>query len=381
MSINIDIVVPSYHPTTEFLGHILAIQIPESITLQYYIVLDKNDEEILPNDFMDTWKSQKNVSFIHNQHNMGASGSRNVGLEAGSGEWVVFIDDDTIPDKKLLYGYLEEIEKDGLQNQRPGYAGVVRLPASTNSFQAAVRGVGMIQFYDQALYKKTVTWAVTANMCVNRQRIGHLRFHEQFPKGGGGEDVAFGYDILKKTGSKLGCASRALTIHPWWQGRSCTRFFRWGYGDSLVYALFPEYSEFRRPNYCEVSLLIVLFFLIPAWLTKRATKHIATVLLSLLVASLCDHWYVQASRENCWSLWHAMEVMVIQTVYEMGTVLGGVWHANIYSFFRMMPDHFDGTNKAVSTSCMYAVLFYHSVVGIISIFTHPKALSKKAHTD
>ena len=103
--------------------------VPEGVEARYYIVVDRPDspDDDPPLEFPD----RQNVTVIRNPGNLGAHASRNRGLEAGSGKYVLFLDDDVEPLPGLLQAYKEAI------TTRPdsvGFVGVAEFPKPTNSF-------------------------------------------------------------------------------------------------------------------------------------------------------------------------------------------------------------------------------------------------------
>jgi len=46
-----------------------------------------------------------------NEQNLGASASRNRGIEESTGDYILFLDDDVIPSKDLLHSYGRTLQK------------------------------------------------------------------------------------------------------------------------------------------------------------------------------------------------------------------------------------------------------------------------------
>lgn len=258
-----DVVVPSYRADPAFLQHFFALQVPDNVQVHWYIIIDNPDKDI--SGLLARFASPS-ITIVQNRRNRGASPSRNSGLELGTGEWIVFIDDDVIPSPDLLLGYVSAIALDHAQ-EFVGFSGVTDFPPPSTPFHHAVRITGMNQFYDIARRRATLTWAVTANVCVNRQRLGKIRFQEDMPKAGGGEDVMFGLDILTQTGRHFGSASEALAVHPWWN-RGFIRFWRWGFGDTALPQKFPEHTLRRLPSSVELTLAIIVILSLATFVSQ-----------------------------------------------------------------------------------------------------------------
>ena len=101
--------------------------------------------------------------------------------------WILFLDDDIEPVDNLLEIYLDSISKYG--NDSPGFVGVTMFPSAMNNFTKGIIASQILTFFDLAKKVEKMPWGVTANLLVNRNIIGDIRFRNTFPKAGGGEDV------------------------------------------------------------------------------------------------------------------------------------------------------------------------------------------------
>lgn len=127
-----------------------------------------------------------------------------------------------------------------------------------------------------------------------------VKFGEEFPKTGGGEDIALCLDTVATTGLPLRPAPRVRVIHPWWQrgNFSSWRFFRWTTGDSLLINRYPEHAYYAPPNVVELLGLVALLLLAAAiaWLGwgvgATAMQYLAALAVWLVVGEVAaDLWH------------------------------------------------------------------------------------------
>ncbi|CAM6107977.1 unnamed protein product [Calypogeia fissa] len=239
-------------------------------------------------------------SFIRirvNVTNSGASESRNKGLAESAADYVLFLDDDVIPDPHIL------MEAEKVVRQHPkacGFVGHTMFPDPTGSVvSSAVVMSGVTFFWNVTKYlSEDIPWGVTANLLIRRNNDGVL-FDPRFPKTGGGEDIDF---CLKKREAHLKLidggegfrgAPNMVVTHPWWNGgrRSYNHFRGWGIGDGALVKMFPNFTYMdRAPNSAETLLLAIILCtiavavkrLLPfSSMEKISTKHVHLLLLSI----------------------------------------------------------------------------------------------------
>lgn len=119
----------------------------------------------------------------------GAAVSRNHGLFESAADWVLFLDDDVIPEADVLCHFADAIAARGRETD--GFVGTVQMPRPVNRFTRAVamshltywyevaRKAGAAAAGDAATWR--VSWGTTANLAVRRSA---LRFGDGFPKTG-----------------------------------------------------------------------------------------------------------------------------------------------------------------------------------------------------
>ncbi|OYT33634.1 hypothetical protein B6U96_14990 [Archaeoglobales archaeon ex4484_92] len=237
---SIDVIVPVTR-VSRCLYDIINMEKPSNVNVTYIFIVDK-PSLTLPEDI--TKKSD--VIVLYNDKNLGAHASRNKGITVGKGDFILFLDDDVIPSKDLLLNYYEAIKWD--REGHPGYVGYVGFPIDLKDrFHLGVKLSLMTTFFEIAKYRREVVWGVTANLMVNRKKLGGILFRTIFPKSGGGEDIDFGIRITRKNGKLFLTIPDAKVTHPVWSSKGrWRRFFRWRYGDTNLILLYPELT-FRTP--------------------------------------------------------------------------------------------------------------------------------------
>jgi GT2 family glycosyltransferase len=314
--LTIDVVVPSFRPRVAFLDLLTSLKQPFGVEIFFYIIVDRPGTDVFK--LRQTSNGIKNMVVLVNDKNVGTSESRNRGIEAGRGEYILFLDDDVKPHEDLLVEYANAIRAD--TRNHPGFVGVVNFPLPCNSFTRGVFHSGVLTFFGFAAQNRNMPWGVTANLCLRRKSLGTNRFSRQFPRGGGGEDIDLCLRMKQSSGGKeFLSVPRAQVDHPWWEGgtRSYTRFVRWAYGDSRLPALHPQHRFTNWPTMWETWIVLLL-------LLGFAPKAIGIVTVGL-IASVTSEFLVDFAklkrRGECLSLLDSVESVLIRLSIDLGRVL------------------------------------------------------------
>ncbi|CAG8560386.1 11032_t:CDS:2 [Acaulospora colombiana] len=266
MLLTLDIIIPSYRVDLNYLGPIINLERPSTISTMVIIIIDNPDSQY--SDILKKfYEKDPFIRIRENETNLGASETRNRGLRESSADYVLFLDDDVTPDPDILF----ECEK--VIREHPnacGFIGNSKFPdASHEIYTCAIVMSGVTYFWDAAeKFEEDLPWGVTANLLVRRYNDGIL-FDPIFPKTGGGEDIDF---CLRKReffvnqypgGEGFRCAPKVRVVHPWWNHgkRSYWRFYGWAKGDGALIKLYPKLT-FRdaAPNSAELLGAMILLF-------------------------------------------------------------------------------------------------------------------------
>lgn len=195
----LDIVVPSYRTNNnDYLQRIALLRASrDDVYVKFWLVVDNpceshvEDVKSLANQLNSQQLQHGNyfINVIHYGQNLGASYARNTGYNYSVADWVLFLDDDVVPEPNLLDAYV------GSLNRFPNakvLAGMTELPEACNFWTSMLRTCNVGYFYSVSKRMRHPPWAVTANLLVRGSRYNPtIQFKECYPKTGGGEDIDF----------------------------------------------------------------------------------------------------------------------------------------------------------------------------------------------
>jgi hypothetical protein len=170
----VDVVVPTYCIESSFLEVLCSLEVPQNFRTTFIIVVDNpskllrlaltlkssmadkdkaaqafeqhltNSSKLPSNDFLGN-----NICVRCNPKNLGASASRNKGIEESSAEYVLFLDDDVIHDVDLLKSYGTALGKEILNTdcELVGLVGLIRFPCSSSSSKACCSSYELSNFH------------------------------------------------------------------------------------------------------------------------------------------------------------------------------------------------------------------------------------------
>jgi glycosyltransferase involved in cell wall biosynthesis len=256
----IDIIIPSYRfdQNEAFLIVVADLPCPTGWNVQVIIIGD-HPSAVVPSRMKEYIEKGK-IKFIQNEINRGPNFCRNVGLDLSDGDWILYLDDDIVPDQNLLFSYKRAIDNNP---DAAGFAGVVNFPPANSRFTEALVKGQYTFYFEWAKHKTRVPWAVAANVLLNRKKIGDMRFSNEFLRNENGEEVEFFVRYLQKYQDSLVTVSDAIVTHPWWfDGKAnYNRTFSYNRGNYRLIKLHPALGYFRFCN--TVDLLIILCIAAP----------------------------------------------------------------------------------------------------------------------
>lgn len=280
----LDVIVPSFRVRVDYLQSICSLKVPKMIKTKFIIIIDNKDAllraardlskcsdsfisvvdaaEILERHLA---KAGNTIRVRCNQANLGASASRNRGLDESAAEFVLNLDDDLIPDGDLLEQYGSKLME--IDEKVVGLVGLVRFPRSPDIplRHAAVLMSYLTYAFEIAEHseKSNPAWGVTANILFRRTKI---RFDLMYAKTGGGEDVDYALRVTEACGGgSLLALPQARVVHPFWPGSFfalASHFHNWSIGDGALFKRFPNHCYWSFPNLPETILLSLPFCLL-----------------------------------------------------------------------------------------------------------------------
>jgi hypothetical protein len=244
----VDIVVPTFRVQHAYLERICSLRASRGVDAFFIVIVDDPRANISALRSLESARSNLRVRM--NPENMGAPMSRNVGLNQSAAEWVLFLDDDVVPDPAILDEYA------AAASRHPGHAGFVgfsELPELPEAFPVAVHLSGVSFFWRAAREMPRVPWGVTANLLVRRTG---LRFDPAYAKTGGGEDIDF---CLRLPSWPLVSVPSARILHPWWGNgsRVYSHFYGWSFSDGRLHDAYPQLTYHAAPDAVELLHLLL----------------------------------------------------------------------------------------------------------------------------
>lgn len=322
MKISVDVVIPSFRLQEKYILPVLNLAKPADSVIKFYIVVD--NPAIEPPAAIQSLVNNKNVFLIINKQNLGAAETRNIGIAAGTGDWILLLDDDIIVSESLLEIYVNAIKE---HPGEIGFLGLINFPEPSKNFTRAITVSGSMDIFSIANRKNYFVWGATANTMIKRNAISNIKFSTVYPKSGGGEDVDFFLKVSKKNNYlNFKTLPAAVVQHPWWNNEKADfrRPFRYGKGNSHLGELNPEHTYYDFLNTPETLLVciiisFILFFTKHVWLVAMLI-FITGVLMIEISASAIQ----TIKRDHKATLGVIMYNTALRFVYECGLLYGKI---------------------------------------------------------
>ena len=329
---SLDVIVPSFRVQKDYILPIINLEKPEGVIVNFYIIVD-NPSISINTEILDTVNGE-DIHLIINKTNLGASLTRNVGIEAGTGEWILFLDDDIDVSPDLLYIYKETVDT---YREEIGFIGLVTLPPAETEFTKATLVSGSVSIFNIAEATDSYAWGATANIAIKREALGPIRFLEEYPKSGGGEDIDFFLRIRKRNNYKnLKTVKRAQVWHPWWNNGkpNFKRPFRYGNGTAFLMHINPEYTRYDFPSTPEALVftlvsLVLSLFLFPNWSYFIGILSIGIVFIEI-IASMIN----LLRKTKGFSLQMLFYVIAMKFCYDAGILVENLSQGFFKGIFR-----------------------------------------------
>ncbi|MDF2190581.1 glycosyltransferase family 2 protein [Paraflavitalea sp. CAU 1676] len=364
MKISIDVVIPSYRPDEHYLLPMLQLRRPPAAIIRFYLVVD-DPAAVIPATIL-TLVNDTDVILLHHAQNLGASATRNDGIDAGNGDWVLLLDDDVTVAPDLLEVYTAAaLSAPGAT----GFIGLVELPAADTDFTRAIVATGAMDIFDIARRRAHYAWGATANIMISRRAMGSLRFSPQYPAAGGGEDIDLLLRIRESNGGvDYKCLPAAVVRHPWWHGGKpdFRRTFRYGLGNSWLGQLNPRYTYRDFFNTPETLLLCLPVFMLLLFIKPAAIGMLLSFVAGVLVIEVLATAIQAFKRGQVGSIAMLGYVLALRLVYETGMLVGNLQRGRVQGIGerfhddgRVQPLHFYRLNTRKTVKwVLYPVLLF-----------------------
>ncbi len=323
---SIDIVIPSFRLNEELLLNIFHLKQPEDAIINYYLIAD-NPKIRIPR-LIQCLVDEGKINLIINDVNLGYSGTRNKGIDAGNSKWVLLLDDDIVPEQNLLFEYVNAIRD---TPDAIGFIGPTLFPKALTHIEKALEVQGITAHAKEATIKAELSWAPTTNVLLNKDKLGSLRFTEGLFSG---EDILFLFSNAVKNNALYISVPNAIVYHPWWGGAKSTfqKMFYYGRGNTQITSIAPvkyfAYYDFLNSIesvFCLLILLLIFMFLpLPIAFVSILTGSI--LIIDLLICNLkCKKYLGFFSMVIAWNLY------LVKISWELGNfyehiISGKIWN-------------------------------------------------------
>lgn len=316
---SIDIVVPSYRLNEDVLLNIIYLEHPDNFTVHIFIIAD-NPTVTVSKSLQELYDQQK-INLLINKTNLGFSASRNKGIRAGKSKWVILLDDDIHPEPDLLKVYASAVEQ---YENAIGFVGVTRFPEPFNNTTKALRLSGITAHFESALHVQEMIWAPTANIVLNREKLGNHLFDENLKAGG--EDIDFLVCNSLLYNEKYVSVPNAIVTHPWWNNGSIQteRLIRYGIGASEIARKFPvkNYTYRDFTNTSETILLLLLA--LPVAIVFHKANIILYTTVIVIATEIITNFIKAIMTGKTWSPAIALYLTWIKNCREFGYLYGAL---------------------------------------------------------
>ncbi|WP_028295803.1 glycosyltransferase family 2 protein [Olivibacter sitiensis] len=323
MHINIDIIIPSFRLEDRYILPILNLPKPDNASFTYYLVVD--NPNITPSRSLASHIANRDDIVLHiNEDNKGAAKTRNIGIELGNSEWLLFLDDDIQIAPSLLFEYVNAIK--GYPHEI-GFIGLVKLPEPINAFTQAILVNGSMSVFSIAEKEDYFAWGATANILIRRKSIGNIRFSNEYPKFGGGEDVDFFLKVRDNNNYKnYKTLKKAVVYHPWWHSGKVDlqRPFRYGVGNSYLGQHNSRYIYYDFPNSVETLCLLAVMALITVFFNSKFALLLFSLIPIMLLIDVLALAIQLTKRKEKVDLQVLTYIIVLRLAYQMGLLMGNL---------------------------------------------------------
>ncbi|RPD38238.1 glycosyltransferase family 2 protein [Chitinophaga barathri] len=322
MSVQIDVVIPSFRLEEHYLLPILSLKRPADTEIRFFLVAD--NPAVVPSPAIQQLVDNQRVFLSINPENLGAARTRNKAMEMGNAEWILFLDDDITVPANLLEIYAEAIRR---FPKEIGFIGLVNMPPPHKAFSHAIVASGSMDIFKIAKDRKSFAWGATANMMISRVAMGDVRFSEIFPKAGGGEDVDFFMNIRERNNfTDFKSLPEAAVEHPWWNNEASNfkRPFRYGMGNSWLPQLNPKYAYHDFPNTIETVFLALITGIAAAFLKPSLLPAIGLFIGGVVLIEIVAGAVQSAKRRAKPSIEVYFYLLLLRLIQEAGMFWGNI---------------------------------------------------------
>ena len=350
----IDVVVPSYRlHNVKLLETIVRLRSSVDAYVRFWLVVDNPDTDNL-NDVksMAERVNREQISkregnyfvwVVHYGENRGASYARNTGFNYSSADWILFLDDDVIPDGHILDAYIGAIKR---CPEAKVMVGLTIMPPSINFWTKCLETSNVMYFYGIAKQLTHPPWGVTANVLFRGSRHHHtVQFKHIYPKTGGGEDIDFIFQIKERNGwsrRTVVAVPGAKALHPWWNhGNVCYKqIIGWAWGDSICLTEWGSRTFYAFPNWIEFIVPAIIFCTFSKQFSFWSTSKAIALIICVDHCSKAYYFFNRSRDGLIWSPSIALVASSVISCQEATRLVALIRRCTLSSYCRRM-DWFD----------------------------------------
>lgn len=182
----IDVVVPTYRIKIESLERICSLSVPEEIETLFIIIVENPEERVIGGKTIveaqcELEKRLRNVANNYNirvrcnESNIGAPPSRNAGIRESAAEYILFLDDDVLPDFDLLTKYKIGLQKALDSSSEADLLGLIGMVRFSRRENMEIKHAAILMSYLTFMFEisnnpiyEHPAWGVNENLLVRR---------------------------------------------------------------------------------------------------------------------------------------------------------------------------------------------------------------------
>lgn len=275
----VSIVVPSYN-RLDILPRCLEAIARQTLRDFEIIIVDDGSSDGTP-EFLAQFESRHpdlRFRWFVNERNMGSNKSRNRGIREARGEFVAFLDSDSISPPN----WLERITRGFVSERVAAVTGIVENPPPSNIYELAYKGTSRVHsapFADRL---------VGGNMCIRRHLLEEYPLDEDLTYGCDEEGV---YMRLREAGYEQRLVPDAVVRHEHYFGRRS--FFRHAYrgGRAAAWLVY----KYHLPQRLDMLPFMLTYLTLPLVLIDR---WLAVMPLFFFAAALAAITYNDLFRKR-----------------------------------------------------------------------------------
>jgi len=263
--IKLTIIIPTYNRADILIRTLKAIDEQDYNLNEVEVLVVDDHSDNNPEYLISNLKTKYCLRFFRMEKNVGAGMVRNRAIDLAQGKYLLFIGDDTIPDKSLIKEHIKLHDR----NQNIAVLGYVRWAEEIRD--EFMDYIAKIQFHYQNIKDKNDVkfHFYTSNISLEKKWFQTEKFNSKF-KGYGLEDIEIGYRLENK-GLRVIYNPNAMVshIHHYNFNQFCERMEKVGESAVIFVNLHPELRRRYIPIFLNIFLIASFLLSMNALLGRK----------------------------------------------------------------------------------------------------------------